>query len=303
MKRFLNMLIISLIFTGSLFAQENWLVPEDQDAKRADFQFDETSVESGAAVYLLNCKSCHGMPGEGNYVALNPIPGDPATEKIQQNSDGAIFYKIREGRGLMPSFKKVLSVKETWDVIAYLRGFNPEYVQEVAVAATNNRWTNITIDISLLTSENKIKTMVSGLEGDSITPVAGAEVILEAQRRFGLLQIGDVVMTNKDGVAYFDTPKDLPGDPDGYLNLVVQLENEEEFGIVKVDTSLQAGMAFTPVSLTAKRAMWNTMRKAPVWLLLTYLAGVLTVWGFIFFVMLQLRTIFKLGEAEENRNS
>jgi hypothetical protein len=203
----------------------------------------------------------------------------------------------------MPSFKKILSVKETWDIISYLRSFNADYVQELAAAATNNRWTKIAIDLKLLAAEKKLKAEVTGLEGEIRTAVAGAELRLEAERRFGNLQIGDLVMTNKDGVAYFDAPTDLPGDPEGNLNLIVQLDNEEEFGIVKLEQTMQAGKAFTPVSLTEERAMWNTMRKAPIWLLLTYAIGVLAAWGIIFYVMLQLRSIFKLGEEQENNNS
>jgi hypothetical protein len=56
------------------------------------------------------------------------------------------------------------------------------------------------------------------------------------------------------------------------------------------------------VSLTAKRAMWNTVRKAPVWVILAYGLGVLAVWGFIMIVMLKLRDIFTVGTALKKRS-
>ncbi len=58
-----------------------------------------------------------------------------------------------------------------------------------------------------------------------------------------------------------------------------------------------AGMPVIPVSLTANRAMWNTVRKAPVWIILAYGLGVLAVWGFIVLVMFKLRDIFTVGTA------
>ena len=292
-----------MVFSGSLLAQTEWIVPEDQNLKLSKFQFDETTQNSGADLYLINCKSCHGMPGENNFVTLPTLPGDPADIKIQGNTDGGMYFKVREGKGLMPSFKKILTVKQTWDVISYLRSFNADYVQEVAVAAANNRWVDISIKLEYLAHDKKLKANVSGLEGEAITPVTGVELRLEAVRRFGKLMLGETVATNKEGIAYFEAPTDLPGDPEGNLKLIIQVDDEEEFGLVRKDTTLKAGLPFTPVSLTAERAMWNSMRKAPIWLLLTYGIGVLAAWGIIFFIMLQLRTIFKLGEEEETKEA
>lgn len=299
MKKTLITLLFGILVCTMLPAQGEWLVPDEYKTRLADFEFTTQSVEFGQNIYLANCRSCHGMPGEGNYINLNPSPGDPASDKIQHNTDGELYYKLREGRGQMPSFKKVLTMEQIWEVVAYLRSFNPDYVQQVAVAAANNRWTNILIHLTLMSADKKIRAEVSGMEGTVRTPVAGAEVRLEAARRFGNLQLGEALMTNEEGFVFFNMPEDLPGDPEGKLTLIAQLDDEEEFGLVKTDTLLQAGLAYTPVSLTAERAMWNTMRKAPVWLLLTYGLGVLAVWGFIFLVMMQLRTIFKLGEKNE----
>jgi len=62
-----------------------------------------------------------------------------------------------------------------------------------------------------------------------------------------------------------------------------------------------AGEVTGPVSLPAKRAMWNTVRKAPVWVILAYGLGVLAVWGFIMVVMLKLRDIFTVGTALQKK--
>ena len=49
-------------------------------------------------------------------------------------------------------------------------------------------------------------------------------------------------------------------------------------------------------ALNEPRALWNVVQKTPIWLLVTYLASVIIVWGFIVVVLLNLRAISKLGK-------
>ena len=158
-------------------------MPEDRKSRLSTFEFTEASISAGEELYTFNCKSCHGDPGKGNYQALNPLPGDPASEKIQNNSDGALQYKISEGRGLMPSFKRILSQDDIWNLVAYIRSFNPDYTQALAVVSklTNLKWSEIKIELKLMAEEKKLLTRLVGLEGDKWTPVPGTEVRLLAE--------------------------------------------------------------------------------------------------------------------------
>jgi hypothetical protein len=65
------------------------------------------------------------------------------------------------------------------------------------------------------------------------------------------------------------------------------------------DTTIMTGSENKAPSLTSERAMWNVGRKAPVWLLIAYPGGVLAVWGMIFYVLFQLRTVYLEGNDEE----
>jgi hypothetical protein len=80
--------------------------------------------------------------------------------------------------------------------------------------------------------------------------------------------------------------------------------DETAFGEVKVDTTMAIGVPTYRPPLNKERAMWNVVGKTPIWLLLSYLLTVLTVWGLIVYVMLQLRAIYKSGEEvnPENRS-
>jgi mono/diheme cytochrome c family protein len=296
-----SVLVFLLVLASNLYGQEEWVVPETQKNKLSKFEFDDQARQEGEALYQTNCKSCHGDPGMGNYLTtLDPQPSDPSGEKIQANLDGELYYKLRTGRGQMPSFRMVLTPNQIWQVVAYLRSFNDAYVQEIAevIEGMESRWDEIEIMLSINEGTGDVQADVKGFEESGISPVPGVEIQLFAKRTFGnlLLEEGQ---TDDQGVAIFTGPKDLPGSPEGKISLIARLADEERYGTVVKDTSLAVGLPLTPVSLVKERAMWNSLQKAPIWLLALYIGGVLVVWGFIFFVMVELRSIFKIGQYFE----
>ena len=52
---------------------------------------------------------------------LKPKPADLTSEIFQSQSDGAIFWKIEQGRSPMPSYKTSIPDKKRWELINYLR--------------------------------------------------------------------------------------------------------------------------------------------------------------------------------------
>ena len=253
---------------------------------------------AGGELYQINCKSCHGDPGKNNVIQLVPIPPDPVSVQMQQNSDGALHYKISEGRVTMPSFKNILSSADIWNVIAYLRGFNKDYLQQLAVKPTfgGEVFEKVNLEITWIASQNSVQASLTGMKGAVVKPLAGLEVKLFAKRYFGNLIIDKPMDTDTEGHAIFQFPKNLPGDASGKIELIAQLSNEEFFGLVKSEAEMTIGVPSNRPPLNEPRALWNVVQKTPVWLLVTYLAVVLGVWGCIFLVMMQLRAIFKLGE-------
>jgi mono/diheme cytochrome c family protein len=298
MKKFLISILI-LQFSMPFIKAQEWVVPEDKKGKLSTFQFDDNSRKAGEKLFNVNCMSCHGTPGKGNFLKLVPPPGDPATDKIQHNTDGEIFFKVTEGRGQMPSFKSVLTPAEIWNIISYLRSFNSKYTQQVMKVITSSAYPGSVIGIllTLNKAENSIGLKAVAVKENISVPVEGAGVKLLVERRFGHLPLDEEKTTGKDGMATFKLPAGLPGDSAGNIRVSAMFTNEEQFGAVVKDTVLQAGTVTIPVSLTAQRAMWNSVKKAPVWIILTYSLGVLIAWGFIFIVLMKLRDIFIIGET------
>ena len=305
----ITIIIIFLLFSVTLIAQ-NWVVPEDKRGKLSPFIFSDVTRKAGERLYTINCTSCHGIPGKGNFLNLVPPPGDPVTDKIQHNSDGEIYFKVSTGRGLMPSFKNTLSSNDIWSLISFLRSFNAKYVQSIMPVIKSAVYPGAAIGISfnLTPGKNNIEVKVTASGEKSKVPVNNAGVKVFIKRTFGSLLLDDEKTTNSEGIASFKIPDGLPGDTAGNIHLSARLINEELFGAVSQDTILQAGKITIPESLIINRAMWNTEKKAPVWILLTYGIGVLVVWGFILRVLLNLRDISVIGKYltrtrdEENEN-
>lgn len=102
-----------------------WPVPDAAAKKANPVKTSSESVSSGKALYNQHCSSCHGKKGLGDgskAAQLKTHPGDFSTAAFQSESDGSLFYKVQEGRGDMPSFKKKIpDPTEIWDLVNYMR--------------------------------------------------------------------------------------------------------------------------------------------------------------------------------------
>lgn len=54
-------------------------------------------------------------------MALKPWPANLTKDLVQDQSDGALFWKITEGRTPMAAYKDVLTEEERWQLINFIR--------------------------------------------------------------------------------------------------------------------------------------------------------------------------------------
>lgn len=122
--------IIALVassFSSSVNLQggKDWVVPESAKKLKNPVKSSDESVKAGKALYAKHCKSCHGTSGKGDgskSKELNTSCGDFTLNDFQSQSDGAIYYKIREGRDDMPSYKKKITDEDDiWAIVNYIR--------------------------------------------------------------------------------------------------------------------------------------------------------------------------------------
>lgn len=123
-----------------------WYVVVDASGRGADAT-DPELVALGAAVYEQHCAACHGreLEGEPNWRRRNadgmlPAPPHDATGHTWHHSDDLLFRLTRDGPGViagedyrttMPAYGGILSDREIWSVLAYIKSRWPADIQKV----------------------------------------------------------------------------------------------------------------------------------------------------------------------------
>ena len=103
---------------------EEWVAPPYADTLTNPIKADEKNLGEAKKIYENVCWSCHGLKGKGDGPAslkLNPKPADHTSEKVQRQTDGAIFWKMSKGRGDMLPYEKTLSKQQRWKLVCYIR--------------------------------------------------------------------------------------------------------------------------------------------------------------------------------------
>ena len=122
------MLLVGCFITTLAMSQapaKPWPVADKFSAVKNPVKPDGTNLKEGRDLYVTHCQSCHGKKGKGDgtkAAQLDTECGDFTTPAFQKETDGALYYKISEGRKDMPSFKKKIPEQsDIWNVVNYVR--------------------------------------------------------------------------------------------------------------------------------------------------------------------------------------
>ena len=118
------LLVTTCLVNNSIIAQQKvFTAPASADAMLNPFKDNAAATEKGKATYNTFCVACHGEKGRGDGIAaagLSKQPADHTSNKIQAQTDGAIFWKIFTGNNPMPTYK-MLSQTQIWELVNYIR--------------------------------------------------------------------------------------------------------------------------------------------------------------------------------------
>jgi mono/diheme cytochrome c family protein len=83
----------------------------DQAAQERESE-EESTAHAARALFIATCAGCHGRDGRGQGEALPPgaqLPDFTSEAWQRSRSDAQLAQMIRDGRGMMPAFKKRIS--------------------------------------------------------------------------------------------------------------------------------------------------------------------------------------------------
>ena len=124
MKRYI-LLCLCLISFG-VFAQDNWVAPIDAKEIVNPYNGNQIAAQKGEMLFQKLCWTCHGKSGLGDGPAgknLKPQPKNFRLNSVQDQSDGELYWKISNGKGMMLPYKHSLSEEQRWQLVNYIRSF------------------------------------------------------------------------------------------------------------------------------------------------------------------------------------
>jgi len=101
-----------------------WVAPPEADKLQNPLAGDATATAAGKKIFMSACYVCHGNKGKGDGpagVALNPRPANFTLPGIVSETDGALFWKITNGRTPMASYKDIYTDTQRWQLVDYIR--------------------------------------------------------------------------------------------------------------------------------------------------------------------------------------
>ena len=116
--------VSSLLLAQSAAAGDAWKAPERAGKKPNPVVSSPETIAAGKLIYTKQCLSCHGAKGLGDGPGAKDLQKKPhsivSPDTIAQ-SDGELFWKITTGRKPMPTYEKLLTEEQRWQVINYVR--------------------------------------------------------------------------------------------------------------------------------------------------------------------------------------
>jgi len=126
--------VFALSFNTKYNSQQPWKAPPFADTLVNPFLIEPLTLPQGEEIYTIYCASCHGRQGKADGIASSNLKVKPMTfqnRKVTEQTNGAIFWKIREGRGEMPSFKELLSEEQKWQMVEYVRDISKPFDEQM----------------------------------------------------------------------------------------------------------------------------------------------------------------------------
>jgi len=125
MKHYIISIFAFIVLGGFTFQEDLWDAPKE--AKQLENPYaenDAKAIAKGKKIFQKICWTCHGVEAKGDGPAgvnLVPKPTDLTTLNIKNQKDGELFWKVSNGKAVMPAYKDLLSENQRWQLVTYIK--------------------------------------------------------------------------------------------------------------------------------------------------------------------------------------
>jgi hypothetical protein len=138
----------------------------------------------------------------------------------------------------------------------------------------------------------KVRVKFTDLSGGPDSIAANTTVSVFVQRSFNPLKLGEGT-TDESGEAIIEIPAKLPGDAKGNITLLARIDENENYGNLEAALAQPWGVRVSDKLQDMPRALWSA--HPPLWMLITFIILVGTVWGHYIVIIYEL---FRLRKEE-----
>lgn len=135
-----SLLLIS--FKSGYLQKEPWKAPASADSNKSPIVFSPQVIREGEKLYNMLCVTCHGQNGlgDGQPGRFKIEPANFHSKVVTDQKDGALFWKLSNGKGNMPGYATALSEEKRWQLIAYVRQFAKQDLSALSKAVPVNNY-------------------------------------------------------------------------------------------------------------------------------------------------------------------
>lgn len=230
------------------------------------------------------------LKGQVLQLYLDSNKAEDLITKVQTDSEG-------KAKAIIP-----VALKPLWDATSihkFIAVTEGTFKEEETTTETEITRAKISIDTSNVDGVRTVNVQVMKFENDSWLPAKDVEVKIGIRRLGGDLKIGDeeTYTTDSLGQVTAEFKRDsMPGNEKGGLVLVAKVEDNDTYGSLSVDKTVPWGVYVKTESNFGKRSLWATRFKAPLWLVFMAYFIIVSVWGTIVYLVVQLIRIKRLGK-------
>lgn len=224
---------------------------------------------------------------------------------MNEETDSALIGKNKTNEKGESKFFLPATLKYAWD--------SADTINFIAVMEANKEFesdrtelaiTKARLEIDTFSAEETKHIIVTAREfkNGEWKAVPDVEVKISVGQLLGNLPVSEEAYytTEDDGSVTAEFTRDsLPGDNKGNLVLIARTEENEVFGNIFTEMTVNWGVVPEPENLLHKRSLWATRFKTPYWLL--GLAYTITggVWAVLIYLFIQLLRIRRLGKIAD----
>jgi mono/diheme cytochrome c family protein len=126
MKTILISITILFLVIKGYSQTTDWVAPTEANSIKNPITSTQDGLKEAKKVYTQQCAICHGDAGNGNGIAgaaLKPKPASFTSDKFSSQTDGAIFWKLTNGKPPMAAYNQMLTLEQRWQMINFIRTY------------------------------------------------------------------------------------------------------------------------------------------------------------------------------------